>query len=55
MQKSRILRAVMGDQWTVPIGQFSQAEKITQKFIHLFAKYWSMKLSDILQYSSETQ
>ena len=39
MQKSRILCAVTGDQWTVPIGQFIQAEKITQKFIHLFAKY----------------
>ena len=51
MAKSRILRAVTGDQWTVLIGQFSQAEKITQKFIHLFAKYWSMKLSDILRYS----
>ena len=54
-QKSRILRAVTGDQWTVPIGQFSQAEKITEKFIHLFAKYWSMQLSDILRYSSKTQ
>ena len=41
MQKSRILRAVTGDQWTVPIGQFIQAEKITQKFIHSFGKYWS--------------
>ena len=39
-KKSRILRAVTGDQWTVPIGQFIQAEKITQKFIHLFDKYW---------------
>ena len=55
MQKSRILRAITGDQWTVPIGQLIQAENITQKFIHLFDKDWSMKVSDIVRYSSKTQ
>ena len=52
-QKSRILRAVMGDQWAVPIVQFIPAEKITQKFIHSFDKYWNMKLSAILWYNSK--
>ena len=34
------------------VSSFKQ-KKITQKFIHLFAKYWSMELSAILRYSKK--
>ena len=34
------------------VSSFKQ-KKITQKFIHLFAKYWNMKLSDMLRYISK--